>query len=202
MSPALIAIGGSLIASFGGFYYLVRTLRGRVQPNRVSWFFWSVLPFTVFFAQLAEGVPAQIILVSFLAGIVPFSVFCASFYNPRAYWRVHWYDYFFAFFTISGLALWYIISEPAITLTVAIIVDMTMAAPLLFKIHSHPFSEHWSFYGCNALGFFIVTLSLPGWSYINSAYVFYLASVNLTVTLYIFYKQNTTPKKVASHRPA
>ncbi|MEK9178462.1 MAG: hypothetical protein AAB801_01630, partial [Patescibacteria group bacterium] len=53
---------GLFIASLGNIVYLIQTLRGKVQPNRVTWFLWALAPLIAFAAQIKQGVGVQSLL--------------------------------------------------------------------------------------------------------------------------------------------
>lgn len=83
LSVILIFIGDST--------YLLDTIRGRVKPNRVTWFLWGIVPFIAFAAQIDQHIG----LVSFMTlaiGIIPILIFLASFLNKKAYWKITKFD--------------------------------------------------------------------------------------------------------------
>ena len=77
MIPEYFAIVGSIFASLGGYYYLYCTIKGTVQPNRMTWFFWGAFPMIGFFAQLSQGV-GLVAWATFFGGLPPFFIVIAS----------------------------------------------------------------------------------------------------------------------------
>lgn len=76
---------GAIIATLGGIEYLVGTFKGKVKPNRVTFFLWSLTAFIAFFAQIKQGVGIQSLL-AFLGGLISLLILLASFLNKKAYW--------------------------------------------------------------------------------------------------------------------
>ena len=95
-------IVGTLIGAVGAVAYLVDVLKGKIQPNRVSFLLWSIAPFIVFAAQIKQGVGLES-LMTFGAGFMPFLTFGASFINKKAEWKVTRFDLVCGFLSIVGL---------------------------------------------------------------------------------------------------
>jgi hypothetical protein len=53
-------IVGSILGIIGGLSYLIDVLKGKVQPNRVTWFLWAATPLLAFAAEKHKGVGLQI----------------------------------------------------------------------------------------------------------------------------------------------
>jgi hypothetical protein len=51
---------GMLFQFAGGMSYLIDTVKGKIQPNRVSWTLFVLAPALAFFAQLQQGVGMEI----------------------------------------------------------------------------------------------------------------------------------------------
>src|SRR3989338_2416006 len=100
------AILGGLITLLGGSKYIIETVKGRIQPNRVSWFFWAVAPLIAFAAQVSQGVGLQAIL-TFSVGFIPAMVFIPSFINKKSYWKLETFDLICGSLSLIGIILWY-----------------------------------------------------------------------------------------------
>ncbi len=74
---------GVFFQSIGGLSYLIDTVRGKIKPNKVSWFMWSLAPLIAFAAEVKQGVGIQS-LTTFIVGFVPLIIFIASFVNKRS----------------------------------------------------------------------------------------------------------------------
>ena len=97
-------IVGVIIEFLGGLSYLIDTLKGKVKPNRVTFFLWSLSPAIAFAAQIKQGVGIQS-LMTFVTGFVPFTIFLASFINKKSYWKIKKFDLACGAISIIGLIL-------------------------------------------------------------------------------------------------
>ena len=72
---------GTLLSLLGGLAYFKDTLTGRVKPNRVTWFLWTLAPAVAFIAQISQGVGIHQSLITFMAGFNSLIFLFASFVN-------------------------------------------------------------------------------------------------------------------------
>ncbi|MEK7060948.1 MAG: hypothetical protein AAB931_00325, partial [Patescibacteria group bacterium] len=98
---------GIIIVSLGGLTYFYKTLKGEVQPNRITWILWALAPLIAFAAQIKQGVGIQS-WITFVYGFVPLLVLLASFINKKSYWKITKLDLVFGFLSLVGLILWQI----------------------------------------------------------------------------------------------
>jgi len=71
----------------GSSTYAWNTIKGKTKPNRVTWFLWALAPLIAFAAQLGEGVTWASIM-TFMVGFGPLTIFIASFFDKKAYWKI------------------------------------------------------------------------------------------------------------------
>jgi hypothetical protein len=178
MLPEYFAVIGSVVAGIGGAYYAYGTFRGRVKPNRVTWFFWAAFPMIAFAAQLTEGV-GLIAWATFVAGVPPVLVLIGSFFNKDAYWKIRPIDYGFAAAGILSVVAWQLTDIPNIALTFSVLADLFVALPTFAKAYRFPETESWLSYGVSALGFLLAVLAIHEWTYEHYAFVVYLFVLNL-----------------------
>jgi hypothetical protein len=177
MLPEPFAVVGALIASLGGLYYLLETLRGRAQPNRMTWLLWGVLPLIVFVAQRVQGVES-LSWASFTSGLTPLLVFGASFVNPKAYWRTQPTDYAVMAAALAGMLLWGITNDPNLAIGFSILADFVAGLPTLIKCYRHPETESWRAYALSAGGFAISLSAVHVVTFQNVAFVAYVFLYN------------------------
>ena len=79
--PHFVIVGVAL-QLIGVVSYLVDTLKGKVRPNRVSWFLWALGPLIAFSAQLDHGV-GLVALMTFAVGFGPLLILIGSFLVVR-----------------------------------------------------------------------------------------------------------------------
>ena len=51
---------GAAIGLVGQTFYVVDTIRGRTQPNRVTWLLWAVAPLLAFAVEIDKGVGLRV----------------------------------------------------------------------------------------------------------------------------------------------
>ena len=83
----LMIVLSILSFSLGILPYLNATIKGKVQPNRITWLFWTV-PLITVLAQWQNNILTWASLPIFLAGFGPLLVFFATFYNKKSYWKL------------------------------------------------------------------------------------------------------------------
>lgn len=138
-----------LVCTAGNLSYLRDTLRGRVQPNRVSWGLWALIPALPMAAQLTHGLygPA---LITFAFGAGPLMVFASSFLNPKVYWQTTPKDYLCGSLSLLGLILWLLTQNPLYALFFSIAADAMATLPTLLKAWRSPHTETYPTYLCSA----------------------------------------------------
>jgi hypothetical protein len=83
---AVLLMLGAGVTFAAGVGYARDTLRGRVQPNRVTWFVSGVSAWIACAGQVTQGVLLGAVLTLAVA-VVPTLIVAASFANRDAYWR-------------------------------------------------------------------------------------------------------------------
>ena len=171
MLEALVIIG-IILNGISTFAYIIQTIRGKVQPNKVTYFLWSIAPLIAFAAQKSQGVEFQS-LMTLSIGLFPLSVFIASFVNKKAYWEIKKFDLICGSLSILGLVLWSLTKIGNIAILFSIIADLLAAIPTMIKSYHYPKTEiGWPW----LLSFFsgITTLiSIENWRFEYYAYPLY-----------------------------
>jgi hypothetical protein len=104
-----------LIAVIADFGYLVDTLKGKVKPNRITWFLWALAPMIAFSAMISEGVGLSS-LMTFSTGFGPLLIFIATFMSKKAYWKISKFDIICGSFSVLALLLWYLTKTGSIAI--------------------------------------------------------------------------------------
>ena len=149
----------------------------------MTWFMWSIAPFTAAGAAISNGVTWAAVPV-FMSGFSPFLILVVSFLNRRAYWRLTLFDYLCGVLSALALVLWYVTKNPNVAIVFAIISDATAAAPTLVKAWHSPESEsRWPF----VVGVFAPLTSFlvaPVWTFSELAFPAYLVAINVLLVLF------------------
>lgn len=179
---------GSFVNLAGTSYYIRNTIKGETKPNRMTWLMWSIAPMIGTAAALASNVTWATLPV-FMAGLMPFLVFIASFVNPHSYWKLERFDYVCGLLSALALVFWYLTRDPAIAILFAIASDFTAAIPTLIKCWEHPETETASGFTASAfnnlMSFFVITQ----WNFANVAFPLYLVLMNTALAFPVVRKK-------------
>jgi hypothetical protein len=182
MLPEYFAIIGAVIGSLGGVYYLIETLTGKAQPNRITWLLWGLFPMIIFVAQRAKGVQG-LSWTSFVAGFMPLLIVAGSLFNKKAFWKSERRDYYLMAAAILGIVLWGITDNPNVAILFSLLADLLAGIPTLIKAYHHPRSESWIAYAVSTFGFGISFLSIHAFTFESTAFVSYVFLLNGTLAL-------------------
>jgi hypothetical protein len=159
MIDARFAILGAVITVGGNAVYAVDTVRGKTQPNRVSWTLWMLAPLIGFAAEVTQHVGLQSLL-TFAIGFGPLLVVCASFLDPKAYARVTPFDILCGALSIVALVAWAVTGTGDVAIFFAIMSDLLGAVPTLRKAYHDPESEHALAFVGGVIGSIITLLTI------------------------------------------
>jgi len=180
-------IVGAFIEFLGGFSYLLATIKGKVKPNRVSFLMWSLAGLVVFFVQLREGVGIQS-LMTLAVGLLPLSIFFASFFNKNAEWKLTKFDIACGVLSCIGLVLYLITEVGVVAILFSIIADGLASLPTIKKSIWFPETESVHPYLASMIGAVLTLLTLKLWDFINSAFLIYLIIVCFVILVLVQYK--------------
>lgn len=170
---------GLVIAVAGSISYLIDTIKGKVQPHKVSYFMWSLAPLIAFAAQFQQGVGPEA-LFTLVVGLCPLAIFFASFLNKKSSWEITKFDLLCGSLSVIGLILWLITQEGNIAIIFSILADLLAAIPTLIKSYTHPDSENYWGYLSSGISAFITLLTIKVWAFENysfSLYIFLICAV-------------------------
>jgi hypothetical protein len=176
------AILAALVTVTGSAGYALDTLRGRTEPNRVSWSLWAIAPLIAFAAELSEGVGLKA-LMTFSVGLGPALVVIASFVDERAYAKVTRLDVTCAVLSVAALAMWAVTGKGDVAIAFAILSDLFAAIPTLEKARRAPRSESPKAFVGGVLGAAITLLTIPAsqWVFANFAFPLYILLIDATL---------------------
>jgi len=173
-------IFGTVIGAIGSLSYLIKTVKGKVKPNRVSFLLWSVAPFIAFAAQIKQGVGLES-LMTFSTGFLPLTVFIASFVNKNAEWKLTRFDLICGVLSVAGLILWLVTSVGNIAITFSILADAFAAVPTIIKAYKHPDTEMAWPWIATVFGVILTLLTLRQLTFANSGFIIYILIVNTII---------------------
>lgn len=186
ISPDFVIIG-VLVQLFGGWNYLIDTLKGRVKPNKVSWLLWSVAPLVAFFAEIGQGV-GILSLATFVVGFVPLIIFVASFVNKESEWKIRKFDLICGILSVLGLVLWFVTKVGNIAILFSIFADGLAGLPTMIKSYNNPETENYSVYLLGLPNSIIALLTINQWNFQSSAFPVYLLIEDTILSILIGFK--------------
>lgn len=172
---------------FGDFTYLIYTIKGKVKPNRVTWFLWGLAPLIAFAAQLKQGIGLSS-LTTFAFGALPLFIFLASFLNKKAYWKITNFDLICGGLSVVGLVMWAVTQVGNWAIFFAIAADGLASVPTLIKSYSAPETENYQVYLLNAVGAIITLFTIKQWDFTHSGFPIYISILGFTLFLLIKFK--------------
>ena len=189
---------GAVLVTIGGVSYLIDTLQGRNQPNKVTWLLWGVAPLMAFAAQVSEGVGIAAV-ATFAVGAMPLAIFAASFVNQRSVWHTTAFDLVCGVLSVLGLLLWAVTSDANLAILFAIFADFAAAVPTIIKAWRHPETESSVFFWLGIVNASIGLLIVDEWSFENYAFIGYILLINTLFATLITFKP---ARSVSSSRRA
>jgi len=183
-----IVFAGIIINILGTLAYIKSTIKGVTKPNRTTWLLWGIAPLIATAAAFTDGVRLATLPV-LMTGLLPLSVFAASFVNPKSYWKLEKFDYLCGICAFLGLILWGVIKEPILAIIFAIISDTFAALPTLVKSWKYPETETSTPYITSMLSALTSFLVIKTWN--SSAYAFpaYLVFMSSLIILALYRKK-------------
>ncbi|MEY9847155.1 hypothetical protein [Streptacidiphilus sp. MAP5-3] len=192
MPLSLFAVPFGAALNLGGSgVYAVRTLRGSVRPNAVTWLLWAVAPGVAFAAQIARH--AGLAAVTTLSvGLGPLIVFLCALSRP-GFRAVHpsRAELCCAALSVAALVGWWISADPAAALALSILADGCAAVPTIVKCHRQPASEDRTVYALMGVSAALTLATLPAWTFPAAGFSCYL--LTLCGTLLILLRRRDRP---------
>jgi hypothetical protein len=171
MLPNWVAYLATLLIIWGTVGYIHDIRHGRVQPNLVTWFLWSLAPLIALAAQLQAGVGAEAALAA-VVGLCPLVVFLAGL--SQGTFRPKPFDWWCAAMSLIALILWQITGSGIIGVMLSIVADTFGAAPTLRKSYIDPDSESHSFFALFAVSALVTLLAITHWTMVSAAFPLYI----------------------------
>ena len=179
-----------IISLIGSGRYIWLTLRGRVQPNRVTWFLWALAPMIAFAAELQQGVGLQSIL-TFMVGFGPLLILIASFVGRRSTWKLTRFDMTCGVLSLLGLALWAVTRHGDVAIIFSILADGLAAVPTIVKAYRDPESESSLVFSLACVNSLLTLATVDTWTLGHIGFPIYIFLVSAILVLLIQFKLGT-----------
>jgi hypothetical protein len=178
---------GVALSFLGALSYLIGTLKGEVQPSKVTWFVWSLAPLVAFWATVQQSVGVQSLL-TFMVGFNPFLIFLASFINKKAYWKITKLDVTCGVLAIGGLVLWKMTDIPDLAIFFGILADAIAAIPTVIKSFQEPETENANLFLGSGIAALITLLTIKAWNFEQFAFPTYIFGIDAILFVLIKFK--------------
>lgn len=178
---------GVLFNVLGTISYLIETIKGRVKPNKVTWFLWALAPLVAFSAQIQQNVGLQSI-TTFTVGFGPLFIFFASFINKKSDWKITNFDIYCGLLSLLGLMFWAITKVGNIAILFAILADALAAIPTIVKSYRKPETEDYRAYLYAAISAVITLLTIKNWDFAHYAFQSYVLVICILFVVLIKFK--------------
>jgi hypothetical protein len=175
---------GILLNSIGSISYIIDTVKGKVKPNRVTFFLWALAPLIIFFSEVKQGVGIQALL-AFVVGFWPLLTLLASFTNKKAEWRITKFDIICGILSLMGFILWLVTKVGNIAIIFSIMADGLAALPTVKKSYQYPETENVWIYFTGAIYAGITILTIKTWNFPHYAFPVYLFATNTLLAVLI-----------------
>jgi hypothetical protein len=140
----MIVLLGAAVTFAAGVGYALDALRGRVQPNRVTWFVSGVTAWIACAGQVLQGVVLGAVL-TFPVAVVPTLIVADSFANRDAYWRTTRLD--LACLALAGAAVVVLLTSSGdLAIAMGIAARGLGAVPTVVKAWKAPCTEQTTVY--------------------------------------------------------
>ena len=196
IDPRFVLLGAALTL-VGSSRYALATVRGRTQPNRVTWFLWALAPLIGFAAQLDDGVGWPSVLTLSI-GVGPAIIFSSTFVNRRSYWRITGFDLVCGAASLGALVVWLAVPDPGAAVLAAVLADLLAGIPTIRKAWSHPETEIATPFALGLLNATITLLTLDRWDLSTWAFPVYLVALMVVLLACVLGRPGVRMAQVAA----
>lgn len=177
------------ISFLGGLGYLIDTIKGRIVPNRITWFLWAFIPLVAFVAQVSQGVTFLEASTAFMVGFIPLLIFISSLLKKKAVWSISFFDWVCGGLSLLGLLFWILTKEPNIAIVFSLISDTFASLPTYVKAYKAPFTENYVVFLAGVINTAIVILSLSSYNFSYIAFPLYILINHALFVLIILWRR-------------
>ena len=185
-----LVLVGALCSVVFGSVYLIATLQGKAQPNKVTWLLWAVSPLISVVATIAATGFDWSILPVFMAGFMPLLVFIASMFNKSAYWKLSFLDYLCGIVAIFAIVIWRLTDDPILAIIFSILSDAIASIPTLRKAWLYPNTEAPVYYiGGVISSTSAILAATTHWSFSTASFPIYLFILDTSLMLIVLLRK-------------
>lgn len=191
LAVALVSI---VITLIGYFYYFRDIFAGKTKPHAFSWLVWASLTAIAFAGQLSDGGGAGAWVTGVTAAI-SFVIFALAITKGEK--NVTKSDRFNLLGALFALVLWFVTSDPLLSIILITVVDFLGFMPTIRKSYHKPREETLIHYVLAGLKFALAIVALEHYSVVTWLYPASLVAANLFFVLLLV----TRRRKIAPVEP-
>jgi uncharacterized protein with PQ loop repeat len=170
----MLGILAGILSILGYIPYIISIIKGKTQPNKATWFIWTLVGGLLAFSYLAEGDQNTIWLpLGYFLG--PLITAILSVRYGYAVWTK--LDIVCIIAALISIIPWILSKDATMTLLINVIIDASGALPTLVKTYREPETEDFTawviFFIANTIQLFAI--SEWGFAAIYPIYLFFLA---------------------------
>ncbi len=185
---ALVAIA---MTAAGYFFYFRDIFAGKTKPHAFSWLVWATLTGIAFFGQTSDhaGPGAWVTAATALVSFVIFALALKK--GEKDITRSDTLNLFAAG---GALALWFVTSNPLLSVVLITVVDFLGFMPTIRKSYHKPHEETLVHYVLAGLKFLLAILALDNYSLVTWLYPASLVAANIFfVVMLVARRRKLTP---------
>jgi len=191
ITKLFLGVISSLIAAVAYFIYFRQIISGKVKPHAISWFIWGILTTIIFAAQTVKHGGAGA-FVTGLTGMACFIISVVAYHKGKNV--IDKMDKIFLLSALASLVLWWMTSEPLLSVILITITDACAFIMVFKKSYLNPFEEGATLFGLSAIKFFISIFALESYSIETWLYPVYLIIGNGALAIMILVRRYSLKK--------
>lgn len=157
---ALLVVMLSLI---GHAPYLIKTIRGRIKPNPISWLIWSISSMVTLLVVSSNGAGAA--TWSLYLGVSIQIITCFFAFRNSKKHRATRFDILSFIAAVSGLVIWIFSDRPAIAMLLITTVEIVGWLPTIRKSWKKPREEDIFMWGMGILQLSLYIIALTSYNF-------------------------------------
>lgn len=173
-----------VVVSYG--IYFKKIISGKTKPHAFTWFIWGLATGIVFLAQISEqgGAGAWVTGFTSIASFVIFAL--ALLKGDKKFIKLDW---IFLGAAMFSLLLWWLTSDPTLSVILLTIVDTIGVLPTLRKSYYKPDEESATFFSLSSIKFIFAIFALESLSLATWLYPATLIITNALVAIVILIRR-------------
>lgn len=179
-----------LIAVVAYAPYFRGILANKIKPHAFSWLIWSLLVGITFAAQVVKQGGAGSWATGFTSFVCFVIFLLALTKGDRHFVRFDWVSLSAAFL---ALALWWLTSDPTLSVILITLTDAFGFFPTLRKGYYQPHEDSSTLWALSGLKFALAIIALESYSLVTLLYPGYLFLTNSSYALFLLWRRRCKP---------